>query len=165
VIVVDPYSGDESYRVGVVGVSQPPTVADGIMYITGQWREIIAIELATGRELWRGRSQVETNATRDLSWHDGRVGGGWSVCAPAVGRHVWTVNARGDLFGYDRGNGREVFVHPAAVPLNAVPSCPFANRLACAPEQFMIHRTPAGETLMEVNGQRVNDATGELLKN
>ncbi len=163
VIVVDPFTGDEFYRVPVIGVSQSPTVVDGVMYIVGQWREIIAVDVATGRELWRRRSQVETPATADLSWHDCRTGGGWSVCAPAVAKHVWTVNARGDLFGYDRHSGHERFVYPMAVPLNAAPTCPFANRLACAPKAFLIAEQTHGGVVFSVNGQRINDSTGELL--
>ena len=162
-MVVDPYTGSEHYRVKVIGVSNPPTIVDGIMYIAGQWREIIAVDLASGRELWRRRSQVETPATAGLSWYDGHTGGGWTTCQPAVGQHVWTVNARGDLFGYDPVDGRECFVHPAAVPLNETPCCPYANRQACVPEGFKRHAGKDGQIIFEVNGQRVNDTTGQLL--
>lgn len=163
VIVVDPFTGDEHYRVPVIGVSCHPTVMDGVMYIVGQWREIIAVELETGRELWRQRSQVETEKTKQLSWHDCQTGGGWSVCAAAVARHVWTVNARGDLFGYERETGRELFVYPMSVPLNQVPNCPFANRLACAPGEFTATTDSEGNVVFAVNGLRVHDVTGALL--
>jgi outer membrane protein assembly factor BamB len=122
-VAVDPETGEEQFRVPVAGVSAPPTVTDGVAYVVGQWREVIAVELATGRELWRERSQTETAG---LSYHDAQVGGGWSVCPAAVGRHVWTVNARGDLFGYDRHTGEARWVHAAAVPLNNRPVCPYA---------------------------------------
>ena len=45
-----------------------PMIKDGIMYVVGQWREIIAIELATGRELWRRRSQTAAETSEPLSW-------------------------------------------------------------------------------------------------
>jgi len=162
-VVADAATGEECYRVRVIGISQPPTAADGVIYVVGQWREIVAVELATGRELWRRRSQVETPATDGLSWRDGRVGGGWSACPAAVGKHVWVVNARGDLFGYDRATGAERFVHPAAIPLNRSRPCTYAPRLACAPAGYETEATPGGSLVFRFNGRGVEDATGTLL--
>lgn len=162
-VVVDPDTGEERYRVEVIGLSQPPTVVDGVIYIVGQWREAIAIELATGHELWRHRSQVETEETKGLSWYDGRLGGGWSICPAAVGKHVWTVNARGDLFGYDKASGEERFVHPAAIPLNKEPRCPYAVTLACAPHGHTSELDEQGHRLFGFNGVKVNDETGHLV--
>lgn len=163
VAVVDPRSGREYYRVPIVGVTAPPAVADGIVFLVGQWREIVAVELATGREVWRQRSQTPPDDADGRSWFDGRTGGGWSTCQAAIGRHVWTVNARGDLFGYDRQTGAPRFVHPAAIPLHPSPCCPYANRLACVARQFVRNVSPAGRLSFEVNGQGVDDETGQLL--
>lgn len=162
VLVADPTTGEERYRIPIVGVTAAPACADGILYLVGQWREIVAVELATGRELWRNRSETAATAT-GMSWLDGRTGGGWSVCQAAIGRHVWTVNARGDLFAYDLRSGREAFVHPLAIPLNAQPCCPFANRLACIAEGFDRLIDVSGRSIFAVNGQGVVDETGELI--
>jgi hypothetical protein len=161
-VVVDPYTGKEHYRIPVSGVVQPPAVEDGMMYIAGTEREVIAVELETGYELWRTKSEVETEATRDLCWMGIFTGGGWSVCAPALGRHLWVVNARGDLFGYDKSTGNARFVHPAAIPVNDIPCCPYANRLAVVAEQFDME-TSGEEIIFTVNGQGVNDTTGQLI--
>lgn len=160
-LVVDAKSGEELYRVPIVGMSAPPTVVDGVIYAVGQWREIFAVELTTGRTLWKGRSQLEGDG---FSWHDNRIGGGWSVCPAAVGRHVWTVNSRGDLFGYDRNNGRLLFSHAASIPLNDGSNCVYAPHIGFCARKFRSRRDMNGGLVFEFNGCEVDDASGRILR-
>lgn len=162
-MVLDPYTGEERYCIEVIGVSAPPAIADGIMYVVGQWREIIAVELASGRELWRQRSQVDTVDTTELSWMDGYPGSGWSLCRAAVGKHVWTVNSRGDLFGYDRQTGKELFVYPRAVPCSDLLECSYSPTMSCAVRRAEISRDSDGCLLFAWNGKYVHDEAGKLL--
>lgn len=160
-LVADAVTGEELYKLPIVGVSTPPTVADGIMYVVGQWREIMAAELTSGKILWRQRSQTVPD---NMSWYDNHVGGGWSVCPAAVGKHVWTVNARGDLFGYNRMTGSLVFTYPQAIPLNSRPSCTYAPHLGFCSRKYDTEKTPSGDIIFIFNGTRVNDTSGNLLQ-
>jgi len=160
--VINPETGELFYQVEVIGVSGRPVVKEGILYIAGQWREIIAIELATGKELWRNRCQSETEATKECSWHDGKIGGGWTVTPPKVGKHIWVINSRGDLFGYDKETGKEKFVYQAAIPLNADSRSPYSPTLSCNPFRWE-EEEHDGQAFFVINGAAINDQTGALL--
>ena len=157
-LVVDAVTGTELYRLPIVGMSVPPTIVDGVIYAAGQWREIMAVDLPTGKVLWRQRSQPEPDA---FSWYDNRTGGGWSVCPAAVGKHVWTVNSRGDLFGYRRQTGDPAFIYPGIIPLNDVPSCPYAPHLGFCSREYGREKTADGDMIFTFNGCSVNDTTGQ----
>ena len=157
-LVAEAKSGEELYRLPVVGVSAPPTIVDGILYVVGQWREIIAADLMTGEVLWKRRSQTDSDS---LSWYDNRIGGGWSVCPAAVGKHVWTVNSRGDLWGYDRSTGEPVFIYPGAIALNSRPSCTYAPCLGFSSREYHTAITASGDRIFTFNDCRVNDTSGQ----
>ncbi len=157
-LVLDPQSGDEHFRVSVIGVSEPPTVHESILYVVGQWQEIVAVELSSGQERWR---QVSRTETEGLTWGDNRTGGGWSVCPAAVGEHVWTVNCRGDLFGYDRHSGEPRFVYPGVVPLNPEATCTYGNRLSFSSRTFETLASELGKVFV-FNGLRVEDVNGQI---
>src|SRR4029078_8764377 len=36
-----------------LGLEAPPIVVDGVMYTTGSWSVVFALEAATGRQVWR----------------------------------------------------------------------------------------------------------------
>ncbi len=161
---VDPESGEALYHVETIGMSTQPTVRDGVAYIVSHWREMIAVELETGRELWRQRSQVETEETRDLSWYDGKMGAGWSACPPAVGRNVWAANSRGDLFGYDRETGRELFAYPGVLPCGTLLDTTFSPTAGLAACGFTEETGTGGEKVFGWGGVGVDDTTGRLME-
>lgn len=164
IIVINPDTGAEYYRAEVVGVSCAPAYKDGIIYIVGQWREIIAVELASGKELWRQRSQIKNEQSKKLSWKDSQIGGGWSTTPAIVENHVWTINARGDLFGYDPKTGKEKFTYPAAIPLNKNRVAPYASTLSCVPSRWE-KETIDNKTYFTINGIRIDDTSGKICEN
>ena len=55
-----------SYATGTKrGMEATPIVSDGVLYATGSWSIVYALEAATGQELWRFDPQVPKNKGRD----------------------------------------------------------------------------------------------------
>ena len=55
-----------SYATGTKrGMEATPIVSDGVLYATGSWSIVYALEAATGKELWRFDPQVPKNKGRD----------------------------------------------------------------------------------------------------
>ena len=81
------------------GLEATPIVVDGIMYVTGSWSRVYALDAATGRLLWQ---------------HDPRVPPAWGVnaCCDVVNRGVAVWKGRvyvgtldGRLLALDAGDG------------------------------------------------------------
>ena len=56
-----------SYATGTKrGLEATPIVVDGVMYATGSWSIVFALDAATGRELWRYDPKVPRAKGRDV---------------------------------------------------------------------------------------------------
>jgi quinohemoprotein ethanol dehydrogenase len=83
-----------------------PLVVDGVMYASGAWGSVFALDAVTGRELWRFEPEVEGGrarlaccnpVNRGVAVSNGKVYvgqfDGWLVAlAAATGRVVWKVD-------------------------------------------------------------------------
>jgi quinohemoprotein ethanol dehydrogenase len=95
-----------NYRVGSRrGLEATPLVVDGVMYATGTWSVVFALDAATGRELWRfdpkvpkakGRHACCDVVNRGVAVQDGRVfvgalDGRLIALEAGTGRPIWSV--------------------------------------------------------------------------
>jgi len=88
------------------GQEATPIVVDGVLYVSGPWGTAIAVEAATGRQLWRYDPEVDGSygrraccdvVSRGLSVWGGRVYvatlDGWLVALDAAtGKEVWKAD-------------------------------------------------------------------------
>lgn len=98
------------YNTGTTrGLEASPVVIDGVMYATGNWGVVYALDAATGRELWTFNPHV-----------DGR----WArrACCDIVNRGVAVWKGRvyvaaldGRLFALDAGTGRQIWVRDTII--------------------------------------------------
>ncbi len=95
-----------SYRAGSRrGLEATPLVVDGVMYATGSWSVVFALDAATGRELWRfdpevpkakGRHACCDVVNRGVAYQDGRIfvgalDGRLIALDAKAGTPLWTV--------------------------------------------------------------------------
>lgn len=107
-VIIEAYTGIVQLYLPIVGLTAEPILNDGILYIVGQWHEVLAIDLLAMKIIWENTAFV---SHPHYEWRDNRNGGGWNINKPLVVRHVWTVNLRGDLIGFDKITGQRRFVH------------------------------------------------------
>lgn len=88
------------------GLEASPIVVDGVMYTSGAWSIVMAIDAKTGREIWRYDPQVDGNYARKACcdvinrgvqvWQGKVYAGtldGYLVCLDAAtGKQIWKVN-------------------------------------------------------------------------
>jgi quinohemoprotein ethanol dehydrogenase len=92
------------YRVGTHrGLEATPVVVDGVMYTTGNWGRIYALDAANGRELWTYDPQVDGQAGR-------------YACCDAVNRglavwkgRVYVASLDGYLHAIDARTGQRIW--------------------------------------------------------
>jgi quinohemoprotein ethanol dehydrogenase len=93
-----------SYATGTTrGLEATPIVVDGVLYATGAWSVVFALDAATGRELWRHDPEVPRAKGRD-------------ACCDVVNRGVAVSNGRvyvgtidGRLVALDAASGARVW--------------------------------------------------------
>ncbi|MBH0111874.1 PQQ-dependent dehydrogenase, methanol/ethanol family [Novosphingobium sp. YJ-S2-02] len=88
------------------GVEGTPLVVDGVMYATGAWSKVLALDAVTGRKLWEYDPEVPGAAARDgccgvvnrgVAYHDGHVfvgtfDGRLVALDAATGQVRWSVD-------------------------------------------------------------------------
>jgi outer membrane protein assembly factor BamB len=134
-------------------------VAEGRLFVTLGFGDLVALDPATGREIWRQRlGAVATGAPTALGGRvhvAGRDGTGWTVDA-ATGRILWSVRSTPDRVGVMGGAG------PAATGETVVFPFISGEVLAAEPQTGAVQWT--GYLLGERAGRsyaRVTDITGD----
>ncbi|WP_052322039.1 PQQ-dependent dehydrogenase, methanol/ethanol family [Novosphingobium sp. MBES04] len=88
------------------GVEGTPLVVDGVMYATGAWSKVLALDAVTGRRLWEYDPEVPGSAAREgccgvvnrgVAYHEGRIylgsfDGRLIALDAATGAVVWQVD-------------------------------------------------------------------------
>jgi len=85
------------------GLEATPIVVDGVLYSSGAWSQVYAVDAKTGKEIWRYDPKVDGNYAR-------------KACCDVVNRGVQVWNGKvfvGTLDGYlvclDASNGKEIW--------------------------------------------------------
>lgn len=96
------------FETGKVGSFQAtPIVADGIMYVTTPWNDVLALHGASGKEIWRYRHNPTTKKTCCGPANRG--------AAVAYGK-VYTVTIDSRLIAIDQATGKVVWDIPVTDP-------------------------------------------------
>ena len=92
------------------GISATPIVVDSVIYLSGAWSLVCAIDAETGEELWRYDPDVRSRLAEDpyMSWPS-RVNRGVAVWHGKV--YVTTADCR--LIALDAASGKEVWMRQA----------------------------------------------------
>ncbi len=85
------------------GVEATPLVADGVLYVTGPWSVVHALDAATGRRLWTHDPEVPREYSRSICC--GVVNRG----AALYGERVYVGTLDGRLVALDRRSGAQVW--------------------------------------------------------
>jgi outer membrane protein assembly factor BamB len=97
-------------------------LADGRLFVTLGFGDLVALDPATGREIWRNRlGAVATGAPTVAAGQVhvvGRDGTGWTVDA-ATGRNLWSVRATPDRLGVKSGAGPAATAATVVFPFNS----------------------------------------------
>jgi predicted phosphodiesterase len=155
-VIIDAYSGNVHLYLPLVGLTAEPILKDGHLYIVGQWHEVMAIDLTAMKIIWENTAFVSHPT---LEWRDNRTGGGWGINKPLVGEHVWAVNLRGDLIGYDKKSGRRKFIHHEYIQEPS--SIAYSPILGCGSIQSKIIDHEKG--IMQFADKLICDLTGEKI--
>ncbi len=97
----------ETGRIG--SFQATPIIVQGIMYVTTPWNDVLALDAATGKQLWRYRHQLTTKKT---------------CCGPAnrgaavADGKVYTVTIDARLIALDQATGGVVWDIPITDPLS-----------------------------------------------
>lgn len=154
-VIVDAISGAVKLYLPVVGLTSEPYIQNNLMVIMGQWHEVIAIDLNTMKILWQNTAHVNHPV---FEWRDNRNGGGWGINAPIIGTHVWAVNLRGDVIGFDKFTGQRKFIHLDYVKVYQ--PIAYSQILGCG------HIKPKfcnQKDVIAFENQKINDVTGEKI--
>lgn len=155
-VIIEAYSGEPLLYLPVVGLTAEPVVHEEYLYIMGQWHEVMAVQLSSMKILWENTAHV---SHPQYLWRDNRDGGGWGINKPIVRDHVWAVNIRGDLIGYDKISGKRKFIHTDFIRGSSpVAYSPF---LGCGNIQSKIIDNVKG--LIQIGDKVISDVNGEKL--
>lgn len=90
-------------------IVSPPIVADGHVFAMDAGGVISALEVGSGKRVWRFDPRPEDD--------DGGFGGGLAYS----GNRLFAVSGYGDVFGLDPATGKMAWKQPLAVPIRAAP--------------------------------------------
>lgn len=152
-VIVDAYTGEVKLYLPVVGLTSEPFIQNNLMAVMGQWHEVIVIDLNAMNILWQNTAHVNHPVHE---WRDNRNGGGWGINAPIIGTHVWAVNLRGDVIGYDKLTGTRKFIHLEFVKVYK--PIAYSQILGCGhiKPKFSEHKD-----VIVFENQKIHDVTGE----
>ena len=153
-VIIEAYTGEVKLYLPVVGVTATPVIQDGHLYIVGQWHEVVVVDLSEMKILWENTAKVSHPI---FEWRDNRIGGGWCTNKPLVGKHVWVVNLRGDLIGFDKKTGQRKFVHTAFIQTPSAVA--YSQIFACGKIESEIFDEQKG--LMRFSDKIICDLTGQ----
>jgi len=152
-VIVDALTGEVKLYLPVVGLTAEPYIQNDIMVVMGQWHEVIAIDLRTMKIMWQNTAHVNHPY---FEWRDNRNGGGWGTNSPIIGTHVWAVNLRGDVIGFDKETGQRKFIHLNYVKV--FQPIAYSQMLACGNiKPKFCHQ----KDIILFENQKINDVTGE----
>ncbi|MBE7454480.1 MAG: PQQ-binding-like beta-propeller repeat protein [Kofleriaceae bacterium] len=99
-------------------ITAAPAVADGRVFVPTQWKDLVAIDLASGAELWRA-----TTPRGPLNFAHYRSGEPGFVASPVVtGDIVWAPRPDGRLVALSVSDGRELWSTNLGAPIVSAPA-------------------------------------------
>jgi len=107
------------------GIAATPIVVDGVIYLSGPFSIVYAVDAATGKLLWKHDPQVRLDTSRSTSWA-ARVNRGVAVWKGKV--MVATADCR--LVALDAGDGKEAWSQQTCDPAKgyAITGAPYVGK-------------------------------------